>query len=162
MAAATKIDFPVATTIEWSLQVYGNGVMAFASDFPDPILISKEQVFPLTLMSMGYTRKGAKGAQFFSWNTATKTLESRWLYQDRSMTWTLSPVSRKDNAVYLNTLENGDAIIVGKDWTTGKPIAEIYLPKTFKVNTCGQFIYPLRNGDLVLSGAFGLVLIRKK
>jgi hypothetical protein len=162
MAAATKIDFPVATTIEWSLQVYRDGVMAFASDFPDPVLLSKEQVFPLTLLSMGYTRKGAKGAQCFTWNAKNKSLDSRWLYEERPMTWTLGPVSRASNAVYLNTLDNGDPIIIGKDWTTGEEIAKIQLPKTFKVNTCGQFVYPLRNGDLVLSGAFGPVLIRKQ
>lgn len=162
MASATKIDFPVATTVEWSLQVYKNGVLAFASDFPDPVLIDKAQVFPLTLLSMGYTRKGPKGAECFSWNSKTNTLEKRWLYSDRAMTWTLSPISRKDNAIYLNTLENGEWIIIGKDWDSGKQIAEIHLPKTYKVNTCGQFIYPLRNGDLVASGSFGPVLIRKK
>lgn len=162
MAAATKIDFPVATTVEWSLQVYKNGVLAFASDFPDPILIDKTQVFPLTLLSMGYTRKGPKGAECFSWNSKNNTLEKRWLYSDRPMTWTLSPISRKDNAVYLNTLENGELIIIGKDWDSGKQVAEIRLPKTYKLNTCGQFIYPLKNGDLVVSGAFGPALIRKK
>lgn len=51
MASALKIDFPVATIIELSLQVYKNGVMAFASDFPDPILIDKTQVFPLTFIN---------------------------------------------------------------------------------------------------------------
>lgn len=162
MAAATKIDFPVVTTIEWSLQVYKNGVLAFASDFPDPVLIDKTQVFPLTLLSMGYTRKGPTGAECFSWNSKTNTLEKRWLYTAKSLTWTLSPVSRKDNAIYLNTLENGEQVIIGKDWNNGNQVAEIHLPKTFKMNTCGQFIYPLRNGDLVVSGAFGPVLIRKK
>lgn len=116
---------------------------------------------PLTLLSKGYTRKGNKGAKCFSWNSKNNILENRWLYTDRSLTWTLSPVSRKDNAVYLNTLENGEQIIIGKDWDSGKQVAEIRLAKTYKVNTCGQFIYPLRNGDLVVSGAFGQVLIRK-
>lgn len=61
----------------------------------------------------------------------------------------------------MNTLENVEQIIIGKDWDSGKQVAEIPLPKNYQVNTCGQFICPLRNGALVVSGAFGPVLIRK-
>ena len=65
---------------------------------------------------MGYTRKGPRGAQRFRWNATTKTLEASWLYTERSMAWTLSPVSITDQTVYLNTLQDGVMTIIGLDW----------------------------------------------
>jgi hypothetical protein len=55
----------------------------------------------------GYTRKGPRGAQRFQWNAETKTLQASWLYTERSMAWTLSPVSSTDQTIYLNTLQDG-------------------------------------------------------
>ena len=161
MASAVKIDFPVTTTIEWSMQSYKNGIFTFASDFPDPVLSKKDYGQLLTLLTMGNTRKGPLGAQCFEWDNKEKTLKSRWLYTDRTFVWTLSPVSHADNAVYMNTMVDGEYIIIGKDWNTGEQVAEIHMPNTFKLNTFGQFVYPLRNGDLVVGGTFGPVLIRK-
>lgn len=75
------------------------------------------------------------------------------------MSWTLSPVSAASNAVYLNTLENGEYRIVGLDWDTGEEIARLDMPNTFKLNTAGQFVFPLNSTTLVSSGSFGPVLI---
>jgi hypothetical protein len=103
-ASAVKLDFPIATTIEWSAQVCRDGVLMFASDFPDPAVLpgAEAHAMQTTLASMGYTREGPRGAQRFRWNTDTKTLEASWLYTDRSMAWTLSPVSSTDDVIYLN------------------------------------------------------------
>lgn len=145
MANSVRIGFPVITTIEWSPQVCGSRVMTFASDFPDPVLTNKELAIELTLFSLGYTRKAPRGAQCFEWNSDTKRLESRWLYTDRTLCWTLSPVSAATGAVYLNTLQDGDYKIIGLDWQTGSQIAEIQFPDTYKLNTCGQFVFPARS-----------------
>jgi hypothetical protein len=104
---------------------------------------------------MGYTRKGPRGAQRFRWNPTIKTLEASWLYTERSMAWTLSPVSNTDQAIYLNTLEDGHMTIIGVDWVSGQQVTSIRLPDTYKVNTAGQFIYPLPDGSLIISGSFG-------
>jgi hypothetical protein len=159
LADAITIDFPVATTIEWSPQVLGDRVLTFASDFPDPILTNREHAMQLTLMSLGYTRKAPRGAQCFRWDRTQRRFSSQWLYTDRTMCWTLSPVSSASNAVYLNTLENGEYRVVGLDWETGEEVARLELPNTFRFNTAGQFLLPLNEHTLVSSGAFGPVLI---
>lgn len=159
LADAIEIGFPVATTIEWSPQVLGDRVLTFASDFPDPILTNPEQAMQLTLLSLGYTRQAPRGAQCFRWDATRRRFTSQWLYTDRTMSWTLSPVSAASNAVYLNTLENGEYRIVGLDWDTGEEIARLDMPNTFKLNTAGQFVFPLNSTTLVSSGSFGPVLI---
>ena len=65
IAAAIPIKFPVVTTIEWSPHVYGNGIMVFASDFPDPVIDGERSLFK-TLLTMGYTKKAPVGADKFS------------------------------------------------------------------------------------------------
>jgi hypothetical protein len=159
MADAIAIDFPVATTIEWSPQVLGNRVLTFASDFPDPILTNRAHAMQVTLLSLGYTRKAPRGAQCFRWDSAARRFSSEWLYTDRTMSWTLGPVSSASNAVYLNTLEDGEYRIIGLDWETGEEVARLDMPNTFTLNTAGQFVFPLNATTLVASGSFGPVLI---
>lgn len=134
-------------------------MLTFASDFPDPILTNRKHAMQLTLMSLGYTRQAPRGAQCFQWDRAQRRFTSQWLYTDRTMCWTLSPVSSASNAVYLNTLENGEYCIIGLDWETGEEVARLNMPNTFRLNTAGQFLLPLNENTLVSSGAFGPVLI---
>ncbi len=161
LAAAVPIKFPVATTIEWSPHVYGNGIMTFASDFPDPVIDGERSLFK-TLLTMGYTKKAPVGADKFSWDNETNTLKRDWSYIDRSITWTLSPVSIPNNAVYLNTLQDGKWRILGFDWNTGKKVADIALPDSYKFNCAGGFIYPLPDGRIFAGGMFGPVIIGVK
>jgi len=135
----------------------------FASDFPEPVILpgQREHAVQTTLMSMGYTRQGPRGAQRFTWSSDTKALESSWLYMDRSMAWTLAPVSRIDSTIYLTTLQDGQMTMVGIDWETSQQNATIALPPTFRVNTMGQFIYPLPDSSLMISSCFGPARIRK-
>ena len=51
-------------------------------------------------------------------------------------------------------------MIVGLDWETGEQVADIHLPNTFKLNTVGQFVLPLRDDLILVSGGFGPVLLR--
>jgi hypothetical protein len=156
-AAAVAIDFPVATTIEWSAQACGDGRADVRVRLSGPAVLPGAQTHAMqtTLASMGYTRKGPRGAQRFRWNATTTTLEPSWLYTERSMAWTLSPVSITDQIIYLNTLQDGVMTIIGLDWDSGRPVTSIRLPATYKVNTAGQFIYPLPDGSLIVSGSFG-------
>lgn len=136
-------------------------VLMLASDFPDPAILPDARAHALqtTLLSMGYTRQGPIGAQRFTWNSDTKSLESAWTYAERSMAWTLAPISQSESTIYLTTLHDGDMILVGLDWATGEQTTTIRLPHTYKVNTFGQFIYPLPDRSLLISGAFGPIRI---
>lgn len=97
----------------------------------------------------------------FRWDRTTRALEKQWLFMDRAITWTLSPMCSPNHAVYLNTLESGDWRIIGLDWDTGEHVAEIRLGSTYKYNCAGGFIWPLPSGDLFVGGMFGPVLIRR-
>jgi hypothetical protein len=57
-------------------------------------------------------------------------------------------------------LQDGEYVIVGLDWETGEQVADIHLPNTFKLNTVGQFVLPLRDDLILVSGGFGPVLLR--
>lgn len=160
VAAQIPLDFDVRTTVEWSPHVYGDGVMVMASDFPDPVIDGNYSLFT-TLATMGYTRQSPVGAQKFRWDRTTRKFATDWLFTDRAVTWTLSPVCAPNEAVYLNTLEGGDWRIIGLDWNTGERIAEISLPNSYKFNCAGGFIWPLPSGDIFVGGMFGPVLLRK-
>ncbi|MEJ2532122.1 MAG: hypothetical protein P8Y92_10010 [Halioglobus sp.] len=162
LAGEVPVGFSVDTTIEWSLQVYGNGVMALASDFPDPITSDGDRSLLTTLVTMGYTRKAPRGAEKFSWNADTNAFERDWLYDARTVTWTMTPVSAANNATYLNTLQDGEWIIVGVNWDSGEQIAEIKLPPSYIYNALGGFHMPMPDGDIFVSGMFGPVRIRAK
>ena len=140
--------------------MYRDGVMVMASDFPDPVIEGEYSLFT-TVTTMGYTRQAPVGAQKFRWDPTTRTLVKQWLYMDRALTWTLSPMCTPNHAVYLNTLENGDWRIIGIDWDTGEHVAEIKLGSTYKYNCAGGFIWPLPSGDIFVGGMFGPVLIRR-
>ena len=111
----------------------------FASDFTDPAILpgQGEHAVQTTLLSMGYTRKGPRGAQRFTWKSATKSLESTWLYDERTMAWTLAPVSHAESTIYLTTLQDGEPIVIGPDWATGEQNTTITLPPTYRINTLG-------------------------
>ncbi|GMG86229.1 hypothetical protein MNKW57_05500 [Biformimicrobium ophioploci] len=162
LAGEIAVGFPVDTTIEWSFQVYGSGVMALASDFPDPITTDGDRSLLTTLVTMGYTRKAPRGAENFSWDAQSNTLKRDWLYDDRTVTWTMTPVSTANNATYLNTLQGGEWIIVGVDWDTGEKVAEIKLPPSYIFNALGGFHMPMPDGDIFVSGMFGPVRIKAK
>ena len=53
-ASSVPLGFPVATTIEWSAQAFGDGVLMFASDFPDPAMLpgQREHAVQPTVLSM--------------------------------------------------------------------------------------------------------------
>jgi len=74
----------------------------------------------------------------------------------------LSPISITDQTVYLDTLEDGQMTIIGLDWESGRQVTSVRLPDTYKVNTRGQFVYPLPDGSLVVSGSFGPSGIRPR
>jgi len=75
------------------------------------------------------------------------------------LAWQLSPISAADNAVYLNTAEDGLYSLTGLDWDTGKVIATITLGKSVMFNTGGTFVTPLPDGGLYINGFFGPVRI---
>jgi hypothetical protein len=91
--------------------------------------------------------------------TEANRLESAWVYNDRGLAWQLSPISAADNAVYLNTAEDGLYSLTGLDWDTGKVIATITLGKSVMFNTGGTFVTPLPDGGLYINGFFGPVRI---
>lgn len=136
--------------------------MALASDFPEPITSDGSRSLLTTLVTMGYTRKGPRGAEKFSWNAKTNTLERDWIYKERTETWTMTPVSSAYNATYLNTLQGGEWVIVGIDWDSGEEIANIKLPNSYIYNALGGFHMPMPDGDIFVSGMFGPVRIRAK
>lgn len=158
LAASVPVSFPVNTTIEWSPHVYKNGVFTFASDFPEPVIDGEKSLFK-TLLTMGYTRQAPIGAEKFTWDDETNTLTSSWTYIDKGITWTLSPVSAPNNAVYLNTLQDGKWVIKGFDWDTGENISNLALPDSYKFNCAGGFIYPLPDGRIFAGGMFGPTII---
>jgi len=161
LAATIPIGYPIETTVEWSPHVYKNGIMTFASDFPDPIIDGDKSLFK-TLVTMGYTRKAPIGADKLHWDEKQNILIRDWTYLDRSITWTLSPVSVPNNAVYLNTLQEGKWIIKGIDWDSGEEIANISLPNSYKFNCAGGFIYGLPDGRIYAGGMFGPTIINLK
>ncbi len=132
--------------------------MTFASDFPDPVIDGERSLFK-TLLTMGYTKKAPVGADKFSWDSETNTLKRDWTYIGRSITWTLSSVSIPNNAVYLNTLQDGKWRILGFDWNAGQELADIALPDSYKFNCAGGFIYPLPDGRIFAGGMFGPTMI---
>jgi hypothetical protein len=77
------------------------------------------------------------------------------------MAWTLAPISHAESTIYLTTLQGGEMVIVGLDWDTGEQTTTITLPPTYRVNTFGQFIYPLSDGTLLISGLLGPVRVRR-
>jgi hypothetical protein len=160
LADSIPLGFPVATTVEWSSQVLNNGIMVMASDFPDPITSDGPRSLFTTLATMGYTRVGPRGAEKFSWDSKSNSLKRDWIYMDRNVTWTMTPVSIPDNATYLNTLVDGEWRIIGLDWDSGEKVADIKLPNSYKFNSAGGFLMPLPDGDLFASGMFGPVRIR--
>jgi hypothetical protein len=160
VAAQVPLGFDIRTTVEWSPHVYGDGVMAMASDFPDPAVDGDYSLFT-TLTTMGYTRPGPVGAHKLHWDGTARRLVTDWIFTERAITWTLSPVCAPNNAVYLNTLEGGDWRIIGLDWNTGERVAEIVLGSSYRFNCAGGFIWPLPSGDLFVGGMFGPVLIRR-
>lgn len=161
LAAAIEIAFPVVTTVEWSPHIYKNGIMTFASDFPDPIVDDERSLFK-TLVTMGYTKKAPVGADKFHWDSEKNELVRDWTYIGRSITWTLSPVSMPNNAVYLNTLQDGIWQILGFDWDTGEEVSNMTLPNSYKFNCAGGFIYPLPDGRIFAGGMFGPTIIDPK
>ena len=161
LAASIPIGYPIETTVEWSPHVYKNGIMTFASDFPEPIIDGDKSLFK-TLVTMGYTKKAPVGADKLHWDDENNKLIRDWTYLDRSITWTLSPVSVPNNAVYLNTLQDGKWIIKGLDWDTGKEKASISLPDSYKFNCAGGFIYGLPDGRIYAGGMFGPTIIDLK
>lgn len=58
------------------------------------------------------------------------------------MAWTLAPISRTDGVIYLTTLQDGHAIIVGLDWDTGEQVATIWQPNTYRIQTAGAVHLP--------------------
>ncbi|QSP93320.1 hypothetical protein LPB19_08725 [Marinobacter salinisoli] len=158
-AGSAAISFPVKTTIEWSPHVYGYGTMVMGSEFPRVIPADKGLDLLSTVMTMGTTVPGPRGAEKFQWNTETNRLESAWVYNDKGLAWQLSPISTVDNAVYLNTAKDGLYSLTGLDWDTGKVIGTITLGKSVKFNTGGTFVTPLSDGGLYINGFFGPVRI---
>jgi hypothetical protein len=162
-AGNIAISFPVKTTIEWSPTVKGNGVLVFASEFPRliPTADGKDVDLLSTIFTMGTTVPGPRGAERFEWDKDRNEFVSKWVYQDKGLSWTLSPVSAVDNMVYLNTTEGGLYTLTGLNWDTGKVERTVTLGKSVKFNTGGTFISPLPDGGLFINGFFGPIRIHR-
>lgn len=162
-AASAVIGFPVRTTIEWSPHVKDYGVMVKASEFPRIIRSKDGKGVDLlsTILSMGTTVPGPKGVERFDWDTEKNEFVSKWIYQEKGLSWTLSPVSTIDNMVYLNTTENGHYSLTGVDWDTGEVKRTINLGKSVIFNTGGTFISPLPDEGLFINGLLGPVRVTR-
>ncbi len=158
-AASIPLSFPVATTIEWSPHVFGNGMMMFASEFPEPVYLDGEFDLVSTQVTMGLTRPAPRGAEKFSWDWEKNEFKSDWVYDEKTFTWTLSPVSVKDGTAYLATVGEGVYGLVGFDWETGEKVADISFGQSVKFNTGGTFAMPTPDGGIYLTGIFGPVRI---
>lgn len=163
-AGSFPISFDVRTTIEWSPHVKGYGVMVKASEFPRLIPTADNKGLDLfsTIMSMGTTVPGPRGAERLEWDSEKRKFVSKWVYEEKGVSWTLSPVSAVDNMVYLNTTEDGVYSLTGVDWDTGEVKRTVTIGRSVKFNTGGTFITPLPDGGLFINGFFGPVRITRR
>jgi hypothetical protein len=157
---ALTIDVPA--TIEWSPQVYGNGVMMIASAYPDPVTQDdgKFAVFK-TLLTSGVTRKSPVGAEKWSWDSETDSLKSDWTV-DYPIQSAMHPVSAASNTVTLAQLVDGVYGLVHVDWDTGEERGKVILGTSPIFNTGGGFFVPLSEDETYITGMFGPVRLSKK
>ncbi|TWT81388.1 hypothetical protein CA13_28400 [Planctomycetes bacterium CA13] len=161
IADQLPLKIKVPATIEWSPHIYGNGVMMFASAWPDPVKQEdgKVSVFE-TVLTAGVTREAPVGAEKWSWNSDTKTFKSDWV-ANVPVQWTLHPVSAASNTVSLALIEDGVYSLSHLDWDTGKEVGKVILGKNPIFNGAGGFFIPLNESDIYVTGVFGPVRLSK-
>lgn len=162
IADQLPLKIKVPATIEWSPHIYGNGVMMFASAWPDPVKQEdgKVSVFE-TVLTAGVTREAPVGAEKWSWNSDTKSFKSDWV-ANVPVQWALHPVSAASNTVSLTLIEKGVYSLVHVDWETGKEVGKVILGTNPIFNTAGGFFIPLNENDIYVTGVFGPVRISKR
>ena len=161
VAAKVPIRFNPPATIEWSPHVYGNGVLMMASSWTDPVLEDGKFDLFSTLFTAGVSRDAPRGAEKWSWNRETRTLESDWVLEDIPLQWGLYPVSTASNTVTLAKLDEGVYSLESYDWDTGEKRGSITLGKSPIFNVVGGLYLPMANGDIYVHGAFGPLRISR-
>jgi hypothetical protein len=161
IADQLALTIKVPATIEWSPHVYGNGVMMIASAYPNPVTQDdgKFAVFE-TVLTAGVTRQAPLGAEKWSWDAQTRSLQSDWTV-DYPLQSALHPVSSASNTVTLAQLRDGVYSLIHVDWDTGEEVGKVILGTSPIFNTGGGFIVPLSENETYITGVFGPVKITR-
>ncbi len=142
------------TTIESSLVVYGNGVLALNTTYPEPSGI------PMDLLSSaflaGTTRPAPKGIQKFEWLEDENRFVATWSDDTIDNTdWMPPAVSATNGLVYIANKRNDVYEYLAADWDTGEVKAVWEFPDDSVLwNNWGGITVFLPDGDLLLGGFF--------
>jgi hypothetical protein len=161
IADQLALRIKVPATIEWSPHVYGNGIMMIASAFPDPVMQDNGKLaFFESVLTSGVTREAPIGAEKWSWDAQTRSLQSDWTV-DYPLQSALHPVSAASNTVTLAQLRDGVYSLFHVNWDTGEEVGKVILGTSPIFNTGGGFIVPLSENETYITGVFGPVKITR-
>lgn len=142
------------TTIEASLVVYGNGVLALNTTYPEPSGIPRDLVSSAFLA--GITRPAPSGIQKFEWDSEADRFIATWSDNSIDNTdWMPPAVSAANGLVYIANKRDGNYEYLAADWETGETKAVWQFPDDSVLwNNWGGITVFLPDGDLLLGGFF--------